>query len=218
MTRTPASRARPRAAGGPPFAIDLHVHTKAYSPCSVIEPDDLPRAAKAAGLAAVVITEHLAVWTPRELARLRRLEPDLLILNGAELHVQEGDFVVIGVDSWDGLMDPMPGPDLLAKVRARGGFAIWAHPFRFGEPADRFAQYLRPDAVEVASSNMPPAVAARAAALAQALGVLAGTTSDAHAVAAVGRHPFHLPRPVADEADLVRCLREMASGPRRPRP
>ena len=191
------------------FAIDLHVHTSRYSSCSSIDPEQLPAAALRAGLSALVVTEHECVWPAEELALLRGLEPDLLLLKGSELRVEEGDFVVFGVSSWDGLMEPMSGAEMLGLVHERGGFAIWAHPFRYGEPAHRFAEYLRPDAVEVDSCNMDGRTMVRAASLAEKLGVLSVTASDAHTLAHVGRHRFTLPRPVTDERDLAECLRGM---------
>ena len=56
----------------PAVLIDLHTHTQPLSHDSLLSPDDLIEAAKAAGLDAVCLTEHDFTWDPqavRELAR-----------------------------------------------------------------------------------------------------------------------------------------------------
>src|SRR3989304_2201581 len=44
--------------------IDLHTHTRPLSHDSLLTPDDLIEAAKAAGLDAVCLTEHDFTWDP----------------------------------------------------------------------------------------------------------------------------------------------------------
>lgn len=192
-----------------PFTIDLHVHTSRYSSCSLIPDRDLPRAAEVAGLSAVVITEHERQWTKRELGKLRGLAPGVLLLRAVELTLPEGDFVVHGLPEVKHLYDIKRADELIGKVRESGGLTVWAHPFRWGEPVEAFAEYVRPDAVEVASCNMNESVRKKAKALASRLKLPTVTASDAHRVAQIGEHRLTLPRPVTDEQDLVACLREM---------
>ena len=194
-----------------PFLIDLHVHTRVYSPCSRIDPAEAIARAREAGLSAIVLTEHGYRWSEDELAGLRASANGLRVLAGAEITTREGDLLVLGVDDVDSLDAYSSAEDVLSLVRARKGFAIWAHPFRFGEPADVYARKNVPDAIEIASSNMTPEVSARARRLAAELGVLTVTASDAHRPDAVGRYPFALPRPVENERELVACLRELAA-------
>ena len=46
--------------------FDLHMHTRRYSPDSVIDPFDLVRRAQEIGLDGIVITEHDCLWPDLE--------------------------------------------------------------------------------------------------------------------------------------------------------
>jgi predicted metal-dependent phosphoesterase TrpH len=46
--------------------IDLHTHTRPLSHDSLLSPDELIEAAKAAGLDAICVTEHDFAWEPDE--------------------------------------------------------------------------------------------------------------------------------------------------------
>ncbi len=50
--------------------IDLHTHTQPLSHDSLLSPDELIEAARAAGLDAVCLTEHDFVWGPEEVRAL----------------------------------------------------------------------------------------------------------------------------------------------------
>ena len=53
--------------------IDLHLHTRRHSACSIIDESRLIDRAVKAGLDGLVITEHHYQWTPEELAALRQV-------------------------------------------------------------------------------------------------------------------------------------------------
>jgi predicted metal-dependent phosphoesterase TrpH len=97
-------------------------------------------------------------------------------------------------------------------VRERGGAAILAHPFRWGDWHRRPQQELEPiwrafDAVEALSGNMLPRECQAAQATAQALGVPFTGGSDAHAPSELGRYYTYFIDDIETEADLVAALR-----------
>ncbi len=192
-----------------PFLIDLHVHTRQHSPCSRIDPLDVTGRAQEMGLSAVVLTEHGYRWDEDELNELRAGAGDLLILSGAEITTQHGDLLIYGIEDADDIDAFDSAGKVIDAVREQDGFVVWAHPFRFGEPADKFARMFPPDAVEVDSSNMNADMTTQAHVLANRLGAMTIVASDAHRLEALGAYPFALPRPVVDERDLVACLCEM---------
>jgi predicted metal-dependent phosphoesterase TrpH len=54
-------------------AFDIHVHTRKYSGCSFIDPEDLIQQAVEAKLDGLAITEHGMRWPDDEFASLRSL-------------------------------------------------------------------------------------------------------------------------------------------------
>jgi len=111
--------------------IDLHVHTS-LSPCSQLELADILGRARSLGLDGVCLTDHY----PARAGRLIRegVQADgLVVLAGQEYATAEGDFLLFGPQN-----QPPPdleARDLLAWVRAAGGEAVIAHPFRQARPA-----------------------------------------------------------------------------------
>ena len=101
--------------------FDLHMHTSRHSPDADSDPFVLVRAAIAAGLEGIVITEHDYLWTEEELQDLRASEPRLVILAGVEVTGRGGDVLCYGVR------------DLTARA-ARNRLAL---PLPRGTPAGR---------------------------------------------------------------------------------
>ena len=46
--------------------VDLHVHTSRYSGCGKSTPEEMVAAAQAAGIEAMVLTEHHIIWPEDE--------------------------------------------------------------------------------------------------------------------------------------------------------
>jgi len=111
--------------------FDLHVHTS-LSPCSELELADVLGRARSLGLDGVCLTDHYPALAGR-LIREGLQADGLVVLAGQEYATAEGDFLLFGPRD-----QPPPGleaRDLLAWVRAAGGEAVIAHPFRQDRPA-----------------------------------------------------------------------------------
>ncbi|TEU02097.1 MAG: PHP domain-containing protein, partial [Dehalococcoidia bacterium] len=67
--------------------IDLHTHTRPLSHDSLLSPDELIEAAKAAGLDAVCLTEHDFTWEPEKVRELSRRHA-FTVIPGIEVNTE----------------------------------------------------------------------------------------------------------------------------------
>ena len=79
--------------------IDLHSHTWPRSHDSVLNPDDLIVRAKAAGLDAIVFTEHDTVWDQKSVEDLKD-KHKFLVLAGVEISTDDGHILAFGIDKY----------------------------------------------------------------------------------------------------------------------
>ncbi|HOV73881.1 MAG TPA: PHP domain-containing protein [Candidatus Hydrogenedentes bacterium] len=190
--------------------IDLHVHTRRYSPCSYIDPDLLIRQAVRAGLDGLVITEHHYQWTPDELAALVECshEAPFLVMAGFEYATARGDLLIYGLDAAEAshFAPGMPPEEAVARVHDRGGVCIAAHPTRAGLGFDERLPNLPIDAIEVRSLNMKEHEQRLAAQLARQAGFRPVAASDAHQLEGVGRYCTDFDTPIQSIADLRNAL------------
>ena len=110
-----------------PVLIDLHTHTHPLSHDSLLSPDELVDAAKAAGLDAVCLTEHDFFWDHAEAAALSKRH-DFLVIPGIEVNTEDGHIVVFGLDRFVYGMHRMH--ELARLADAAGAVMIAAHPYR----------------------------------------------------------------------------------------
>ena len=193
--------------------IDLHLHTSRYSSCGKATPQEMLAGATAAGLDAVVITEHHTIWPLSELQLLRASFPRIRIFRGMEVTCDRGraDILVLGVSDPDVAVMGMRPDEIINRVHRAGGVAILAHPFRMRSsiPAELLA--TPPDAYEVMSLNMPAYARHQAPLLARLWPEAHQVAcSDAHQVAGLGAYAILLDRPVANESELAAAVREGA--------
>jgi predicted metal-dependent phosphoesterase TrpH len=136
--------------------FDLHIHTRKHSPDAITDPFDLVKAAAAAGLDGIVITEHDYLWTEPELEELRAAAPGLVILPGIEVTGRGGDVLCYGVTDPFALPRGIPWGELCREVHRQGGAAVAAHPHRWGQPFEKLVRDQRAelDGIEVMSNNM----------------------------------------------------------------
>lgn len=189
--------------------IDLHMHTSRYSSCGRATPSEMAEAAIAAGLDAVVLTEHDLVWPLDEVEALRRRFRQLRFFRGLEAYSDHSraDFVVLGVLEWTqpgGILRPH---EIVRLVHDLGGLAILAHPFRLAGSIPGELLLEPPDGYEIGSLNMP-IFAREKVRLLESLFPSARQVmaSDAHQTAGVGAYAIEIDGDVANEAELAAAV------------
>lgn len=193
--------------------FDLHLHTARHSPDSVTDPFDLLRAAEAAGLDGVVLTEHDYLWEEHELAELRAATR-LVVLAGVEVAGRGGDVLVYGITDPFRVPKGMGWAELCREVHRQGGAAVAAHPNRWGQPFERVVRDSKAelDGIEVLSNNMDDELRERAAELLVKYPHFAQLgNSDSHAPETVGVCYTDFDADIRTNSDLVRAIRERRS-------
>jgi predicted metal-dependent phosphoesterase TrpH len=196
--------------------IDLHIHTRPRSSCSLIDPKELLVEAKRAGLDAICLTEHQHRWDPRDVEALSR-EGGIPVFQGNEITTNQGDILVFGYP--EDVKGVVALDDLRLEVRKAGGLMIAAHPFRgfllFGiaqlrldvEQASRRPVFQNVDGVEVLNCKVTDPENEMARRVADRLGLTAVAGSDAHRLDEVGQCLTILEKDIRSERELVEELR-----------
>lgn len=190
--------------------FDLHMHTARHSPDADSDPFELVRAAVAAGLNGIVITEHDYMWPDAELEELRAAAPELVILGGVEVTARGGDMLCYGITNPFALPRGIGWPELCREVHKQGGACVAAHPNRWGQPFEKLVREQNPelDGIEVMSNNMDPGLRARAAELLKKYPHFAQLgNSDSHQPNTVGCCCTVFEVPVRTNAELVAAIR-----------
>lgn len=184
--------------------IDLHCHTRVHSACSALTPEALARAARAAGLDGVCITEHDALWPLDDIEALSR-EFGLLVLRGVEVTTDVGHVLAFGLRGYTPEMARIER--LKAIADTEGAVLVLAHPSRrYGavpeaDPGLWFHAFETENGTEGRLQNET------AARLARALPLPGTGGSDAHAVREVGTAATLFDRPVRTEHQFLDELR-----------
>jgi predicted metal-dependent phosphoesterase TrpH len=190
--------------------FDLHIHTARHSPDADTDPFDLVRAALAAGLDGIVITEHDFLWPEVELNELRAAAPELVILAGIEVTGIGGDVLCYGVTDPFAIPRGIEWPELCREVHEQGGVCVAAHPNRWGQPFEKILREQQPelDGIEVMSKNMDVTLRARAAVLLEKHPHFAQLgNSDSHEPETVGCCYTDFDASIRATADLVAAIR-----------
>ncbi|NIA13396.1 MAG: hypothetical protein GWP08_04890 [Nitrospiraceae bacterium] len=191
--------------------IDLHVHTRAHSGCSQIDPEALIRQAVKAGLHGVVITEHQYQWAESDLRALvdRSGEPNFLLLSGFEDMSTQGHILIYGMSAEHAESFPLglAPEEVLEQAHELGAVCIAAHPTRAGVGFDERILSLPFDAIEIQSSNLRDHEHRLAARLASDTGLRPVATSDAHQLKNVGCYATEFDDPIQSMPDLLESLR-----------
>lgn len=200
--------------------IDLHLHTRRHSACSVIDESRLIERAVKAGLDGLVITEHHYQWSRRELDELvaSSAHPGFLLLAGFEYSSARGDILVYGLEP-EQVAEFVPGrqPEImLARAQALGAVCIAAHPTRAAIPFDERIFDMPFEALEIKSVNLASHEQRLAEKLADDLGRAKTASSDAHRIEDVGRYATEFLDPVQTMADLQNSLRRGTFRPYNP--
>jgi predicted metal-dependent phosphoesterase TrpH len=187
--------------------IDIHVHTQERSPCGKASEEEQVNAAIAAGLDAIVFTDHHHLAPAERLDALNSKYAPFHIFGGIEITSQGEDFLVLG------LRDPkLESPnwrysDLVPFVHQRGGYIALAHPFRYRAAIELDIDRYPPDAIEVCSPNTPVDKESLIRSIAARLSIPVLCSSDAHTTERLGKYYVQLPDSPQDDQELIASLR-----------
>jgi len=163
---------------------DLHVHTN-YSKDGESSVEDIIRAAEAAGLDAIAITDHDSVDGAK---RALLYETSVLVIPGIEVTTKQGHLLVLGVTEI--IPAGLDVLDTIALARQMGAVLILPHPYhvwRHGVARRKKAGMTAVDAVESFNSRYIVGSAnKKAARMALKLGKPCVGGSDAHNARFVG--------------------------------
>ncbi len=188
--------------------LDLHVHSAERSACGRAPEEDMIRAARRFGLDGLGFTDHEKLVPEERLEDLNRRHAPFKVFGGIEIHVVEGeDILVYGVRDPDLESPDWAWPDLRRLVRQYDGFAVLAHPFRFRGHIAIDVDAHPPDAIEMHSVHIPRSDERRIKSVAQRVGARLVVNSDAHIKKAVGIYYNYLTGEPQDERELVAELR-----------
>src|SRR3989337_2985493 len=130
--------------------IDLHTHTQPLSHDSLLSPDELIEAARAAGLDGLCLTEHDFIWDPQKLRELSKRH-DFLVIPGIEVNTEDGHVLAFGLDRYVYGMHRIA--ELAALAESAGGVLLAAHPYRRQLPFELRHDGDWIDALERAAAN-----------------------------------------------------------------
>jgi predicted metal-dependent phosphoesterase TrpH len=107
------------------MVIDFHIHSK-YSFDCFLEPAKIIELARQNGLDGLAITDH---DTMAGVDEFRSLAPDLYIITGQEISTKDGD--ILGLFLKTEIKNCEVAQEAIAEIRAQGGLAVLAHPFKW---------------------------------------------------------------------------------------
>jgi len=197
--------------------IDLHVHTRRYSGCSSIEPEEVLEAAKQAGVDGLALTEHGILWPQDRLEALKYQaeELGLVLLAGQEITCLDRgrrmDFLVFGLSE---SMGTRANPrELIEYVHERNGVVVAAHPFKHSRLGVGYhgvgenVYNLDLDAIELFHPDHDQDAKEKVRAAAEILDLPLTGGSDAHESWQIGVYATMFERPISSIPDLDREIK-----------
>lgn len=193
---------------------EMHCHTSEHSACSHVAAADLACRACEGGIQALVITDHHYLWSPEELADLRReveLPSIFVLLAGQEVNTADYGHIL-----FYGAKETIEPDDDMTLARIRGehpkAAVIWAHPYRQrnSPPPEKLLSPLH-DGIEIFNSNHTLSESARALKDWHRYRFTAIGGTDTHGVTYIGMyptvfdHPFHTLEEMVEEIKHGRC-------------
>lgn len=187
--------------------IDIHLHTKKYSPCSSIELYSAVAVAKEKGLDGICITDHNVNAAREEAERIAK-ETSFFIMVGMEVLTYEGDLLIFGLP--EPPIKMLHVTDLIMMVKEANGIAIAAHPFRDNQRGLGYQCARLPDlsGVEVLNGRTSCADNDRATLMALEEGLTCLGGSDAHTLEEIGRYSTWIPHQLGNEAHFIQAVKE----------
>jgi predicted metal-dependent phosphoesterase TrpH len=197
--------------------FDIHLHTKTFSDCSFIDPEDLIQRAIQLGLQGIALTEHGVRWPDEKFAELRKLaDPHgLILINGQEIlafssrNGMEGEFLVFGLRK--SLWGNFSAKDLVERVHGEGGILIAAHPYKLSRGgkhpyygAGNLIYELALDALEYYHPGHNERALDKVRKAMEDLGLPGTGSSDAHKIFEVGSFVTLFENRIGGEEDFIR--------------
>lgn len=202
------------------YHVDLHVHTRRYSPCAeLLNPQMLGDWMRGCNLQGVVITEHDKMWSIEEIKELNAGLIGARIYSGVEVSSSNGHFVVIGLENLDGIKPGISAEVLIKKANRCAAAVILAHHHitypNTKMPLDVHSLPEEIDAIEVASTMTFGQNQQEAVNFAKARGWKPVAGSDAHAIESVGETFTAFRELPADEKKLAEVIKSGLGVPMR---
>lgn len=190
--------------------VDLHMHARERSGCSVSGTDQMIQAARAAGLDGMAFSDHDRLVPSNEMDALRRQNSPFRLFTSIEVTTCEGEHVlVIGLPDRSLETKRWTYEELHRFTGEHRAYMVLAHPYRFHDPAINVEKFP-PDAIELYSGNIREEIRPRIRQLIDRIGCAAVYFSDAHHVDRIGRYFIDLDEPVATDQALVDVLKRRA--------
>lgn len=197
----------------------MHIHTNLYSGCSNIDPKQVLRRAREAGLDGIALTEHGIRWKDEEVARLKKDSgmEDFVVIPGQEVACYsktgnfQGEYLVFGYPKSLGSCRSVE--ELIDLVHQGGGVVIAAHPFKIRDSGEGYygsgemTTRLPIDGLEIEHPSYDQRSRDLAHAAMETMGAAGIGCSDAHELAHVGRCRTIFERWVSDERALCSQIR-----------
>jgi predicted metal-dependent phosphoesterase TrpH len=193
--------------------LDTHLHTAEYSQDSFLPIADAVSRAREMGIGGLCVTDHDSMGSRAVIERWKR-ELDFPLFLGCEVLTTDGDVVCFGLDE-----PPVPASvsaaELIRRLRALGGCAVAAHPFRNNNRGmgSLISSLDGLDGVECFNGSTDPAANLHALELAQTAGRALLGASDAHHRSRVGLFVTEFEGTLRDESDLISAVREKRCRP-----
>ena len=201
-------------------AFDIHIHTRKYSGCSFINPEDIIGQAVAANLDGLAITEHGMRWPDEEFASLQNMadQHGIVLINGQEIYTEnspkkiEGDFLVFGLRY--SLTNCYSAKQLAEIVHKEGGIIIAAHPYKLSRGgkshyygAGDLVYKLQLDAIELFHPDQSDLAMNKVRKAMADLHIPGTGGSDAHKILNIGSYVTLFKNKILGENDFIREIR-----------
>jgi predicted metal-dependent phosphoesterase TrpH len=191
--------------------FDIHVHTEEYSSDSQLPLRKILSSAKEIGLSGICITDHETQALYPQAEALSK-ESGLVVIVGVEYACDEGHLLVFGAPNLK--RSHLPLSSALKEIKAEGGIAIAAHPFRWDSPLMGNAMIdvaSELDGIEAfnGGATSEENLLAYEFANKNELPLFGG--SDAHHETRIGRFVTEFFAPIRDEHDFLRMITKAKS-------
>ncbi|WBW99107.1 PHP domain-containing protein [Oceanirhabdus sp. W0125-5] len=189
--------------------IDMHVHAKERSSCSIASEKEHIEKAIEFGLDAIIFTDHNKLVPLDHLKELNKKYSPFKIFGGIEVRMKDNgeDVLILGIH--DKLIEEREWtyPELYKFVRERNGYIAKAHPYRYKEYIEIDIENYIPDALEIHSTNIGKDDTKLISNLAQKLNCNLISNSDAHNSKDIGIYYNELESTPKNEKELIEILK-----------